>query len=104
MTMETALTLPFVFLALVFVFIAYTFGKEAVHQKIFFIGVGWLMGILGLGSVVVVAQQSSSYGGVAGIATAGMVFLVVALLVWLIYIIGKTMKDAGTSIFSSLGK
>jgi len=100
---ETALTLPFMFLALVFVFIAYTFGKKAIHQKIFFIGVGWLMGILGLGSVVVIAQASSEYGGVEGIATSALIFLTVSLLSWLVYIIGKTMKDAGTSIFSSLG-
>lgn len=102
--MESALTLPFMFLGLIFVFIAYTFGKKAIHQKIFFIGMGWLMGILGLGSVIVVAQKSADYGGVADIATGGIMFLVPALLVWLVYIIGKTLKDAGTSIFSSLGR
>lgn len=101
--METALTLPFFFLALVFVFIAYTFGKKAIHQKIFFIGAGWLMGILGMGSVIVVAQASSDYGGVATIATGALMFLVPALLVWLIFIVSKTLKDAGTSIFSNLG-
>lgn len=101
--METALTIPFFFLALTFVFIAYTFGKKAIHQKIFFIGVGWLMGIMGLGAVTVVAQQSTEYSGVATISTGALMFLFPALLVWLIYIVGKTMKDAGTSIFSSLG-
>lgn len=100
---ETALTLPFFFLALVFVFIAYTFGKKAIHQKIFFIGVGWLMGILGLGSVTVIAQKSADYAGVADISTGALMFLVPALLVWLIYIVSKTLKDAGTSIFSSIG-
>lgn len=101
--METALTLPFFFLSIVFIFIAYTFGKKAIHQKIFFIGVGWLMGILGLGSVIVVAQASADYGGVADIATGAIMFLIPALLVWLIYIISKTLKDAGIKIFSGLG-
>lgn len=100
---ESALTLPFMFLALVFVFIAYTFGKQAIHQKIFFIGVGWLMGILGLGSVTVVAQQSSDYAGVADISTAALMFLIPALLVWIVFIVSKTLKDAGTSVFSGLG-
>lgn len=100
--MEMALTLPFVFFGLLLVAIAYTFGKEAVGQKILFIGFGWLMGIFSIAATIVVAQENG-YPGIESLGTGVLYIMIPAILVWFIYIVAKTFTDLGSKLFSNIG-